>query len=66
MNFQNNNSFQIGFILVMLSVGVKLADDTFDLGIFLTIVYGLMALIGFLLMIKGIYDSKRKENLGEK
>ena len=63
MNFQNNNNFQIGFILVMLSVGVKLADDTFDLGIILTIIYGLMALIGFLLVIKGIFDSKKKEKL---
>ena len=57
MNFQNNNNFQIGFILVMLSVGVKLADDTFDLGIFLAIVYGLMALIG-------IKKEFRKKNIG--
>ena len=59
MNFQNNNNFQIGFILIMLSVGVKLADDTFDLGISLIIISGLMALIGFVLMVKGIYDSQK-------
>ena len=63
MNFQNNNNFQIGFILIMLSVGVKLADDEFDLGFSLSIIYGLMAMIGFLLMMKGIYDSKNKEKL---
>ncbi|GLR18257.1 hypothetical protein [Portibacter lacus] len=64
MSFQNNKNFQFGFILVMLSVGVKIATDTYDLGIYLNILSGLMALIGFLLMIKGIYDSKKKSKTG--
>ncbi len=58
MNFQNNNKFQIGFILIMLSVGVHLAEDTFDLGNIFIIISGLMALSGFVLMLMGVYDSK--------
>ncbi len=63
MNFKNNINFQVGFILIMCAVGVKLAESTFDLKMSLSIVYGLMILVGFILMVQGIYDSCKKENL---
>lgn len=62
MNFKNNINFQIGSILMMCAVGVKLVESTFDLKMSLSLVYGLMILIGFILMVKGIYDSRKKEN----
>ena len=46
----------------MLSVGVKLIEETFDIGVLMVILYGLMAFIGFLLMMKGIRESKKIEN----
>ena len=62
MDLQKNWNFQIGFVLVMLSVGVKLLDDMVDMGLFLVIVYGLMALIGVIFMIKGILEVKKTEH----
>jgi len=61
MAFQKNQNYQLGFTLIMLSVGVKLAEDTFEVGIALVIISGLMALIGFILLMKGFYESKKTE-----
>lgn len=57
MALQDDSNFQLGFILVMLSVGVKLAGDTFNIGIALWIVSGLMA---FVLIAKGLFNSTKK------
>jgi len=62
MNFNKKTSYQIGFNLILLAGGLMLFQDRFDAGIVYSSIYGGLALIGFILMIKGFYESNKEDN----
>ena len=54
----NNRNFHLGYILIIIAGGLMLFEDSFNAGILLTIFYGVLALIGFIIMVKGFNKSK--------
>jgi len=55
MDSEKNKNFYIGFTLIMLAAGLMFLEDSFDGGIVYSSIYGGIALIGFIIMMKGFY-----------
>ena len=57
MDLEKNRTYQIGFIICMVSVGLMILDNILDLGLVFSIIYGVMGLIGFIVLMKGFNES---------
>ncbi|MEL6673253.1 MAG: hypothetical protein AAFR61_13710 [Bacteroidota bacterium] len=58
MHLQNNRTFGLGFILIMIAGGLQLILENRPV---LQIVMGGLALVGFVLLMTGIYQERKKE-----
>ena len=58
MHLQNNRTFGLGFILIMLAGGLQLILENRPV---LQTVVGGVALVGFVLIMTGIYQERKKE-----
>ena len=57
MNPKKNKNFYIGFTLIMLASGLTFVEDSFEGGIVDSSISGVLALIGFIIMMIGFYKS---------
>ena len=49
-----NRKFHLGYTLIILAGGLLLFEDKFDGGLIYSSIYGVLALIGFVIMIKSM------------
>lgn len=59
----NSRNFHLGYSLIIIAGGLMLFEDSFNAGILLTIFYAVLALIGFIIMVKGFKESKESSKI---